>query len=384
MLLTLVTLKRRTSRAACRMSKLECLNARVAKLLTEAVQEVLEVVKETVSEYQQKTVQTLRENESLRRKLQELQEKIPKEGTALLSTSEFLPEGRDEAERRQEDSSLIQQRNPDGILTEDRLINSHKPDADVKQESKEQDNQIDTMPQAEHGKTQLETRTCLRDDSVTAHASHGANGDNTAVSLNSVCNSYSDSLLEVHLAAIKRETQPSEYTASEQPSTQEQYPGCVDLSCNSSRQSSAEAHRPQVSAEPYGLAFVHSNHAAHRRQGCTRSNRFDGRQIRMEHLRGNDVHLCVVCGKTFSRVGNLRIHQRCHTGEKPYGCVQCGRRFSQAGDLKKHKRVHTGEKPYYCSLCGKSFSRGENLKRHQRIHIGETLQLQQRWREQQS
>ena len=66
------------------MSKLECLNARVAKLLTEAVQEVLEVVKETVSEYQQKTAQTLRENENLRKKLQELQEKIPKEGTGGL------------------------------------------------------------------------------------------------------------------------------------------------------------------------------------------------------------------------------------------------------------------------------------------------------------
>lgn len=61
------------------MSKLERLNARVAKLLTEAVQEVLEMVKETVSEYQEKTTRTQRENESLKRRLQELQEKISKE-----------------------------------------------------------------------------------------------------------------------------------------------------------------------------------------------------------------------------------------------------------------------------------------------------------------
>lgn len=63
------------------MSKLERLNARVAKLLTEAVHEVLEMVKETVSEYQEKTTRTLRENESLKRRLQELQDKITNEST---------------------------------------------------------------------------------------------------------------------------------------------------------------------------------------------------------------------------------------------------------------------------------------------------------------
>uniref|UniRef100_A0A3B3CS81 Uncharacterized protein n=1 Tax=Oryzias melastigma TaxID=30732 RepID=A0A3B3CS81_ORYME len=64
-----------------RMSKIERLNDRVAKLLTQAVQEVLELVKETVSEYQQKTVRTQRENASLKRQLQELQSVISKETT---------------------------------------------------------------------------------------------------------------------------------------------------------------------------------------------------------------------------------------------------------------------------------------------------------------
>ncbi|KAL0984484.1 hypothetical protein UPYG_G00142100 [Umbra pygmaea] len=61
------------------MSKIERLNARVAKLLTVAVNEVLDIVKETVSEYQEKTARTQRENESLRRRLQELQERLKKE-----------------------------------------------------------------------------------------------------------------------------------------------------------------------------------------------------------------------------------------------------------------------------------------------------------------
>lgn len=57
-----------------RMSKLDRMNARVANLLAEAVREVLEIVKATVSEYQEKTARTQRENSSLRRRLQELQD----------------------------------------------------------------------------------------------------------------------------------------------------------------------------------------------------------------------------------------------------------------------------------------------------------------------
>lgn len=58
------------------MSKVDRLNARVEKLLSKAVLEVLDVVRETVSEYQEKIARTQRENQSLKRRLQELQEKI--------------------------------------------------------------------------------------------------------------------------------------------------------------------------------------------------------------------------------------------------------------------------------------------------------------------
>lgn len=285
-----------------------------------------------------------------------------------------MAEEKSNTEHNEQEFSLSQRHNQDVALAEHGF----------KQESKEKESHNETQSQAGECKLQPKVVTHISEGVVTSHTLHSAIRDSGAVSLNDVHNSYSDSLLGAHMTAIKTETEPTECT-SEKASTQEQYAGCMDLSCSSSRQNTAETDGTQNSAEPYGLAFVHSNHTLHRRQSFTKTNRiaFDGRQIRTEHLRKGDLHLCVVCGKTFSRVGNLRIHQRCHTGEKPYGCIQCGRCFSQAGDLKKHKRVHTGEKPYYCVQCGKSFSRGENLKRHQRIHIGETLQLQKAWREQQ-
>ncbi|KTW28546.1 hypothetical protein T552_01806 [Pneumocystis carinii B80] len=78
------------------------------------------------------------------------------------------------------------------------------------------------------------------------------------------------------------------------------------------------------------------------------------------------------CNKAFQQQAHLRIHLRCHSGEKPFVCGQCGKTFAQLGNLKTHQRRHTGEKPYICTYtnCGKKFAQKGNLRAHKLIHEG--------------
>ena len=66
-------------------------------------------------------------------------------------------------------------------------------------------------------------------------------------------------------------------------------------------------------------------------------------------------YACPYCAKRYPKESDMRIHERVHTGEKPFVCDSCGRAFASRKSLKLHSEQH-GEKPWLCSTCGEGFT----------------------------
>ncbi|KAM9750802.1 uncharacterized protein zbtb48 [Menidia menidia] len=81
---------------------------------------------------------------------------------------------------------------------------------------------------------------------------------------------------------------------------------------------------------------------------------------------------CPTCHKSFKSKYYLKVHNRRHTGERPFGCLKCGKRYFRKENLFLHEtrdcaRVQT----YTCRTCSEAFGTKEELRLHMVSHTGE-------------
>lgn len=128
----------------------------------------------------------------------------------------------------------------------------------------------------------------------------------------------------------------------------------------------------------YYLKVHNRRHTGEKPFACTKcGQRYFRKENLLEHESRNCAkmmeHRCLLCPMTFKRRQELRLHTVSHTGDMPNKCTTCTEQFMHKRDLTIHLiKVHGFPKPHACSLCTKCFLSRTELRVHEASkHRGE-------------
>ena len=89
---------------------------------------------------------------------------------------------------------------------------------------------------------------------------------------------------------------------------------------------------------------------------------------RTRHKCEKGFFICTICDKGLVSKRDLQVHERIHTGDKPFICEVCEKGFRSSYRLKEHMRIHTGDAPYSCDVCFRGFGSSKCMQNHKKNH----------------
>ncbi|GLD50423.1 zinc finger and BTB domain-containing protein 48-like protein [Lates japonicus] len=122
-------------------------------------------------------------------------------------------------------------------------------------------------------------------------------------------------------------------------------------------------------AEPASSAP--STSTARKRKGQNKVEKIENGEA-VEEDSKKDCVQCPICDKSFKSKYYLKVHNRRHTGERPFGCLKCGKRYFRKENLLIHEiRDCARAQMYTCLTCSSTFSGREQLRLHIVSHTGD-------------